>query len=203
MKVLVIGGEGTVGGAAVKALKKSGLSVLTAGRNSGDIQVDIEQEQSISAMYESLKSDPVDAVVIASGASHKGPIETMRSSDVLKGVKSKMMGQINTVLIGQHYMKASGSFTLTTGILSDEPVNETLVSCVINNGIHGFVIGASPELLRRSIRINVISPGLVEDSVAKLGKAFPGYNPIPMLTVGNAYVKSVLGHQTGQIYRIY
>ncbi len=32
------------------------------------------------------------------------------------------MGQINLVLIGQHYIRAKGSFTLTSGSLAEDPV---------------------------------------------------------------------------------
>lgn len=203
MKILIIGGNGTVGGAAVEALKSKDHTIVTAGRNNADLFVDITDPATIKAMYESSKADPFNAVVIASGGSYKGNIETMTHENVMQGVHSKMMGQINTVLIGQHYIKPNGSFTLTTGVLSDEPVNGTIVSCIINNGIHGFAISAAPELLRQGLRVNVVSPGLVADSVEKLGKAFPGYNHIPMEDVGQAYVKSVMGHQSGQIIRIY
>ena len=31
---------------------------------------------------------------------------------------------------------------------------------------------------------------------------FPGFTPVPVAEVGRAFVKSVLGVQTGQVYRV-
>lgn len=200
MKILIIGGYGTVGSAATAALR-DGHDITIAGRSKGDIQVDITDPASIKDMYEATGLS--DAVIVAAGGSHFGPVEEMNHDDVMKGVNSKMMGQINTVLIGQHYIKPGGSFTLTTGILSDDPVDGSIVSCIVNNGIHGFVMSSAPELARRNLRINVVSPGLVENSVERLGKLFPGYNHIPMASVGQAYYKAVLGNKTGEIITIY
>ncbi|MEO1646190.1 MAG: short chain dehydrogenase, partial [Chloroflexota bacterium] len=57
--------------------------------------------------------------------------------------------------------------------------------------------------LRTQCRINVVSSGLVEDSVYKYKDYFPGHNPIPMWKVINGYVKSIEGHDTGTIIRMY
>ena len=57
--------------------------------------------------------------------------------------------------------------------------------------------------MENGTRINVVSSGLVEDSVDKYEAYFPGHNPIPMSKVVNAYVKSVEGKLNGEIITIY
>ena len=57
--------------------------------------------------------------------------------------------------------------------------------------------------LKNEIRINVVSSGLVEDSIEKYEDYFPGHNPIPMNKVINGYKKSVEGKGTGEIIRMY
>ena len=199
MKILIIGGEGTIGKkVSSHFLKKH--EVLIAGRNSGDIVVDIVNSQSIEAMFESIGN--VDAVVCIAGDAKWAAFDSMTEEDFYLGLKSKLMGQVNLVRIGQKYLNAGGSFALSTGILADHPVELTSSPAMVNGGIHSFVKAVSLEM-QNGIRINVVSSGLVEDAVEKYEAYFPGHNPIPMKKVINGYVKSVEGKGTGEIIRMY
>ena len=51
----------------------------------------------------------------------------------------------------------------------------------------------------QGLRINVVSPGLLETSVARYGAWFPGHEPVAARRVGLAYAKSVEGAITGQV----
>ena len=50
MRILVIGAHGTLGQAAVTALKGR-HEIVTAGRSVGDVKVDVLDRQSIARMY--------------------------------------------------------------------------------------------------------------------------------------------------------
>jgi len=126
----------------------------------------------------------------------------MTEEDFYIGLRSKLMGQVNLVKIGQKYLNNAGSFTLTTGILADHPVELTTSAAMVNGGIHSFVKAVSLEL-KNETRINVVSSGLVEDSIERYEDYFPGHNPIPMNKVINGYKKSVEGKGTGEIIRMY
>ena len=199
MKILIIGGKGTIGKKVSDHFSKT-HDVLIAGRNSGDISVDITDSQSIEAMFESVGK--VDAVVCIAGEAKWAAFDSMTEEDFYIGLKNKLMGQVNLVRIGQKYLNAGGSFTLSTGILADHPVELTSSPAMVNGAIHSFVKAVSLEL-QNGTRINVVSSGLVEDAVDKYEAYFPGHNPIPMKKVINGYVKSVLGKGTGEIIRMY
>jgi len=199
MKILIIGGTGTIGKKVSDHFSKK-HDVLIAGRNSGDVSVDIADSQSIKAMFESVGN--VDAVACIAGDAKWAAFDAMSEEDFYIGLKSKLMGQVNLVRIGQDHLNAGGSFTLTTGILADHPVVSTTSAAMVNGGLHSFVKAASLEL-KNQIRINVVSSGLVEDAVEKYEAYFPGHNPIPMRKVINGYVKSVEGKGTGEIIRMY
>jgi len=199
MKILIIGGKGTIGKKVSNHFSKK-HEVLIAGRNSGDIVVDIVNSQSIQAMFESIGN--IDAVVCIAGDAKWASFDSMTEEDFYIGLKSKLMGQVNLVRIGQNYLNAGGSFTLSTGILADHPVELTSSPAMVNGGIHSFVKAVSMEL-QNGIRINVVSSGLVEDAVDKYEAYFPGHNPITMKKVINGYVKSVEGKGTGEIIRMY
>ncbi len=199
MKILIIGGKGTIGKKVSDHFSKK-HDVLTAGRKSGDVSVDITDSQSIAAMFESVGK--VDAVVCIAGEAKWAAFDSMTAEDFEFGLKNKLMGQVNLVRIGRPYLNSGGSFTLSTGILADHPVELTSSPAMVNGAIHSFVKAVSLEL-QNGIRINVVSSGLVEDAVEKYEAYFPGHNPIPMKKVINGYVKSVLGKGTGEIIRMY
>ena len=199
MKILIIGGNGTIG-KKVSAHFAKKHEIIIGGRTSGDIIVDMADCKSIEAMFESVGQ--VDAIVCIAGEAKWAAFDSMTEEDFYIGLKSKLMGQVNLVRIGQKYLKAGGSFTLTTGILADHPVDLTTSPAMVNGAIHSFVKAATLELTN-GIRINVVSSGLVEDAIDKYEAYFPGHNPIPMHKVINGYVKSVEGKDNGEIIRMY
>jgi len=199
MKIIIIGGRGTIGKQLSTHFAKK-HEVIIGGRNSGDTIVDIAYSKSIKTMFESVGN--VDAVICAAGEAKWAAFASMSEEDYYIGLKSKLMGQVNLVRIGQNYMNSKGSFTLTTGILADHPVDLTTSAAMVNGAIHSFVKAVSLEL-RNGIRINAVSSGLVEDAAEKYEAYFPGHNPIPMKKVINGYVKSIEGKGTGEIIRMY
>ena len=199
MKILIIGGNGTIG-KKVSAHFSKKHEVIIGGRNSGDTTVDIADSSSIEAMFTSVGK--VDAVVCVAGEAKWAEFDTMTEEDFYIGLRSKLMGQVNLVRIGQKYLNAGGSFTLSTGILADHPVVQTTSAAMVNGGIHSFAKAVALEL-KNGIRINVVSSGLVEDAVEIYEAYFPGHNPIPMRKVVNGFVKSVEGKDTGEIIRMY
>jgi NAD(P)-dependent dehydrogenase (short-subunit alcohol dehydrogenase family) len=199
MKILIIGGNGTIGKKVSRHFAKK-HEVIVAARKSGEVSVDMTDSKSIEAMFESVGN--VDAVVCIAGEAKWAAFDSMTEKDFYIGLNSKLMGQVNLVRIGRNYLNAGGSFTLTTGILADHPVALTTSAAMVNGGLHSFVKAASLEL-SDGIRINAVSSGLVEDAVDKYEAYFPGHNPIPMKKVINGYVKSVEGQGTGELIRMY
>ena len=195
MRILIVGTAGNVGKAAVAELKPR-HEVITAGRSSGDVRVDLLDASSISAMFEKLGK--LDAVVACAGHAHYGPLATMNESQFMMGLKDKLMGQVNLVLLGTPYVNDRGSFTLTSGVLDRDPVVKTSNAATVNGALKGFVTSAAIEL-ERGIRINVVSPGLMQESVEKYAGFFPGHEPVSSARVGLAYAKSVEGALTGQV----
>lgn len=197
MKIIVIGATGIIGKHVVKALE-SGSEIIKVGLNSGDYQVDISDTGSIKELFS--KAGRFDALVSATGDAHFGPLKDMTDAEFSIGITSKLMGQINLVLIGQHYINPKGSFTLTSGSLSKDPVVFGTSVSAINGALDSFVKAAAIEL-EDGVRINAVGPDVVEESPGYF-PYFPGRIPVTMNRVAQAYVKSVLGGQTGQVYNV-
>lgn len=197
MKIIIIGATGTIGKHVAKALEKD-HQVVKVGSRSGDVQVNLSDPASIKKMYETIGA--FDAVICAAGDGHFGPLENMTDADFRVSVNSKLMGQVNLVLIGQHHINPGGSFTLTSGVLGEDPVVAGASLSAVNAAIDGFARGASIEL-KNGLRINSVAPGVVEES-PQYFPFFPGHIPVSMHKVTQAYLKSVLGAHTGKTYKV-
>ncbi|MGE0616735.1 MAG: short chain dehydrogenase [Bacteriovoracia bacterium] len=202
MKILVIGAAGAVGRAVVEAF--AGEVVISAGRNSGDLRVDLADEASLEAFFGEVlrRHGRVDAVVSTAGEVAAGSLRELGRTDWQTSFDAKLLGQIRLTQRAIPYLSDGGSVTLTTGITSEEPVRGGIVKTTINRALEGFVFTSALEL-PRGIRINAVSPGLLETSAPKLGRAFPGIVPVSSRRVGEEYRKSVLGIQTGRVFKAY
>lgn len=197
MRIIVIGGAGTIGTAVVELLSAR-HDVVVAGRQSGDIQVDISSRDSVESMYRRVGS--FDAVACAAGEAHFGPFKTMTEEELALGVHSKLLGQMRVVLLGRSRISEGGSFTLISGYIFDDPIPEATSFAVANGGVEGFVRAAALSLERR-VRINAVSPGMAQDSYEQFGPFNPGRAPVPMLEIASAYRRSIEGWRTGEIIR--
>lgn len=200
MKIALIGGTGTIGKRIATAFRARGHELIIAGRNSGDITVDIAQPASVEALF--AQTGNIDAVICTAGTGYYGPFTTMTTELMKPGVQGKLLGQINLVLTGNRYLNPGGSFTLTTGIAAEHPARNGTCVAMINGAVNSFVLGAAQEMTQER-RINAVSPGLVEDSAERYGAFFPGYNLVPMEKLVNAYILSVEGAVNGKILKVY
>lgn len=197
MKILIVGGGGTIG-KAVAAELSGRHEVVTAGRSSGDLRVDITDLQSVRALY--TAAGPLDAVACAAGNVHFGPLEEMTSEQFDLGLRDKLMGQVNLVTAGREAVRPGGSFTLISGILGHDPIRYGASASMVNGAIDSFVRAAAIELHDR--RINAVSPTVLAESMDAYGAYFRGFDAVPVARVALAYSKSIEGAQTGQIYRV-
>lgn len=199
MKILLIGATGLLGKAVTKELEGK-HEIIRAARNHADVEVDITRPHRIKEMFEQVGK--VDAVVSAAGSAHFGALEELTPELNEVTIESKLKGQINLVLLGQDYVNDGGSFTLTTGIIMDEPIAHGASSAMANGAVKAFVKSAAIEM-PRGIRINSVSPNVFQEAMDQLGEYFPGFDPIPVSKAALAFRKSIEGAQTGQTFEVY
>ncbi|AXA94260.1 short chain dehydrogenase [Massilia sp. YMA4] len=199
MKIIVIGATGTIGKAVVEQLGTR-HDIVTAGRNSGQYQVRIEDPASVAALF--ARTGPVDGVVVAAGDLHFGPLADMTPEQFRIGLDSKLMGQVHVALAAQHRLNDGGSITLTGGIVGHQPIRQGANASTVNRALEGFVVGAAIEL-PRALRINLVDPTVLTESLPQYGEYFHGFEPADARRVALAYSRSVEGAQTGQVYRVW
>jgi NAD(P)-dependent dehydrogenase (short-subunit alcohol dehydrogenase family) len=185
MRILIIGANGAIGKIITAELSKK-HEIITAGRNSGDIRVDISSADSIKNMFQQVKQ--LDACICVAGDSETCDLLILKEDHLKIGIKSKLLGQTNLVLIGQNYLNDNGSFTLTSGKMGDKPIKGATGKAFVNGAVNSFVLAASLDL-QRGLRLNAVSP-------AKIGS-------VSNEEISDAYRKCVENDVNGEVFRIY
>lgn len=198
MRVIVFGGTGVIGSAVVHELS-SRHEIITVGRNSGDFHCDVTDKDQIFKFFKTVGK--FDALASTLGNVHFDTFENMTDDLYQIGLRDKLMGQVNLVLIGREFIKDKGSFTLISGILAHDPILSGTSASMVNGALESFVKAASIEM-PKGIRINVVSPTVILETMPKYGPYFRGFKPVPVSHVALAYSKSIEGLQTGQVYRV-
>ncbi|MGF6779345.1 short chain dehydrogenase [Paraburkholderia sp. GAS334] len=199
MRILLVGASGAIGSAVEKELGAR-HEIVRAGRSSGDVRIDITDEASIADAF--VKAGQVDAIISAAGELHFGPLLAMTSEQLAFSINAKLLGQVNLARHAAKHLSDGGSVTLVSGIIGEQPVVGGSTAALVNKGLEGFVLGASMEM-PRGIRINVVSAGIVAETKDKYAPLFNGFEPVSARRVAVAYVRSVEGAQTGQVYRVF
>ncbi|HEV7919441.1 MAG TPA: short chain dehydrogenase [Thermoanaerobaculia bacterium] len=194
MRILVIGAHGTIGREVVKALAGE-HEIVGASRKGAEIAVDITEPASIRAMYD--KVGKIDAVISAAGSGAWKPLEQLTNDDFALSLRYKLMGQVNLVRYGLEHVSDGGSFTTTSGILARSPMVGGAAISLVNCGLEGFTRAAALEA-PRGIRVNVVSPPWVTETLIEMGSTDLSYG-LPAAKVAQAYVRSVMGAETGQV----
>jgi NAD(P)-dependent dehydrogenase (short-subunit alcohol dehydrogenase family)/4-amino-4-deoxy-L-arabinose transferase-like glycosyltransferase len=193
MRIVVVGATGTIGSAVVRHLSPR-HDVVAVSHSRGDRRVDIASESSIEAMYAGIGA--FDALVAAAGNARFAPLAGLSTEDFLFSFQNKLMGQVNLVRLGASRIGDGGSFTLTSGVLASEPTPGSAAISVVNSGLEGFARAAALEL-PRSVRINVVSPPWISETLRAMGRD-PAAG-MPADKVARAYAEAIEGRGTGRV----
>lgn len=195
MRILVIGGTGTIGTAVVHLLRER-HDVIVAARRAAAESVDITDAASIRALFGRV--GPLDAVVSVAGGAAWGPLATLDDDQFAASLGDKLMGQVNVAraALADGAVRPGGSVTLTSGVLAQQPMTGSAAVSLVNAGLEGFVRAAALEA-PNGIRVNVVSPGWVRETLAAMGRdPAPG---VPAASVARVYAVAVEGSGTGAV----
>lgn len=186
MKIIIIGASGLIGSHVAQALSDK-HEIVRVARKEGDYKVDITDKNALDQLYSTIGS--FDAVVSCAGSGAFKPLSALSDEDLEFSLHDKLLGQVNVVRAGMDYISEGGSFTLTSGVLSIEPMPGGSAISMINAGVEGFGRGAAVDLKPRGVRVNVVSPPWVSETLQAMGRDPSG--GMPAAKVALAYAESV------------
>ena len=194
MKVVVIGATGTIGKAVAERLERT-HEIVRVGYRDGEQRVDLASKASIRDLFERVGN--ADAIVCTAGAANFAPFDKLDDSDYELALQNKLMGQINLVREGQNWINEGGSFTLTAGVLSRQPIPGSVSISMANGALESFARAAALEL-SRGARVNVVSPSFVKETMEMMG--MDPTSGISAADTAKAYAAAVEGNQNGATF---
>lgn len=193
MRVIVIGGTGTIGSAVVEALE--GAHEVIAASRSGQPRADLADTRTIAELLERLND--IDAVVCCAANAPLVSLTDVSDEEFVASITPKLLGQVGLTIHAATRLHDGGSITLTSGAI---PVGTSGAAggAMVNAGLEAFVRAAAQDL-GRGLRINAVSPGWVAETMTELG--MDATQGVPAAEVARAYVAAVEGDMRGQILR--
>lgn len=91
----------------------------------------------------------------------------MTDEGFLAGLQGKLLGQVALARRALHHLRDGGSITLTGGTFA-APLAGGSLGAPVNTALEGFVRNAAAEL-PRGLRINLVSPGWITETLQRLG----------------------------------
>jgi NAD(P)-dependent dehydrogenase (short-subunit alcohol dehydrogenase family) len=203
-RILLVGASGTLGRAVAAELGQR-HEVISAGRHSGTVRMDFTDVDSIRAGLE--QAGELDAVISTAGRVMFAPLADFEAapfgqSQHTLGITDKLLGQVNLALAARDHLRDGGSITLTTGILSEQPIVQGSSASLVNGALEAFVLAAAIEL-PRNLRINAVSPNVLAEAMGDYAPFFRGFEPVTAARAALAFSRSVEGAQTGQVYKVF
>lgn len=195
MKIVVIGATGIIGSALVQKLAEH--EVIRVGSKNGDYQADIEDRNSLSTLFD--KVGVVDAIISTTGMVEFAPVDALSNAQYQSSVNSKLLGQINVFQIGRQYVRQGGSITLTSGVLSQQPMNSGSVASTVNAAIDAFAKATAFEL-NDDVRLNVVSPHFVKETMELMG--MDSESGISAADTAKAYLHALSTEETGKSFDV-
>jgi len=192
-KVVVVGSTGVIGKKVVELLN-SQYNVIEVNRTSGDYKLDMQNATDVENMFKQIGG--FDALISTSGYGKWGSMDEHNIQDFHDGLNSKLMGQVNLVMIGRKYANPNASFVISTGYLAQHPMVGGLSLGMINAGLEAFVRCAALEM--GNLKINAVSPSFAKETMELMG--MDSSSGTPAIEFAKLYKKAIEGDNTGKIY---
>ncbi len=194
-KIIVVGANGRLGRVIVGGLKD--YEVIRAGRSGPDLKIDALDFESVSDAFATIGS--FDALISCAGV--RAPFKTfaeLTMEDFALGLSNKCISQLNLVKAAIPCLTENGSITLTSGIIGDEPILAGSCAAAANGALNMCVSTLAAEYAGQ-LRINIVSPSIIENSVEHYGMIFDGFEPTSEKRIIEAYRRTISAPISGRV----
>ena len=195
-KIVVVGATGRLGRLVVSGL--TDYEVIRAGRTGPDLIIDALDFESVSDVFASVGT--FDGLISCIGGTPFKTFEELTMEDFALGLSKKCFSQLNLAKAAIPYLTENGSITLTSGIIGDEPILAGSCAAAANGALNMCVSTLAAEYAGK-LRINIVSPSIIENSVEDYGMLFDGFEPTSKKRIVEAYRRTISAPISGRVLR--
>jgi NAD(P)-dependent dehydrogenase (short-subunit alcohol dehydrogenase family) len=200
----VIGGGSGMGLEVARKLLAAGAEVVIAGRSEERLHAaqtslgvdrvkavtaDIGVRSQVAALF--AHAGRLSHVVVTAADLPYGPVMDLTEADVMRAVRSKLLGPLFVAQESAARLDPGGSITFTSGIAARRPMRGGSAAAALNGALEGLVRALAVELA--PIRVNAVSPGWTDT---------PIWDEMPGMTAarkGEAFASMAARLPTGRI----
>jgi 3-oxoacyl-[acyl-carrier protein] reductase len=186
---LVVGGASGIGWAVARAFADEGAHVViadldaqkaTACADSLDTargaQVDVRDESSVAALVDSIVATEggLDVMVNCAGVGNAAHLVDYQLADWQHIIDVCLTGSFLVLKHAARVVRDNGSLITIASLNARQAAEGYAAYCAAKRGVCALVEVAALELGSRGVRVNAISPGLVDTPLTDLIKSIPG-----------------------------
>ena len=123
------------------------------------IAADVTRDKSIEDLFRAC--GPLDHVVVTAAQLKTGPFKTVAMEDVRATMEGKLWGAWRVARSAE--IRAGGSLTLVSGLLSIGPRPNSAIVSVANGALESLARALALELA--PVRVNRVSPGIIDTPI--------------------------------------
>lgn len=175
--IVIIGGSAGIGLATAKALAGLGADIVIASRSKARLdaataqigngavgyELDVTNARAVEAFFDTV--GPFDHLATPAAAGAVGMFLEIDPARARAHIESKLWGQYFAARFGAPKLRAGGSITLFSGVVSRKPLRGTTTAALATGAIESFTRVLALELA--PIRVNCVTPGITETEVWK------------------------------------
>ncbi len=187
-RIFIVGGTSGIGFSIAQSADALGCRVTIAGRgeeraaevaksigpHATGVHIDLEDSPSIHAAF--ATGDAIDHLVLTSIPGGNISIKDFNVAEAMRMAQVKLVAYAETVSAALPRLKPTSSIVLFGGVAKSKPYPGSTMVTTVNGGIVGLTRTLAVELA--PIRVNGISPGLVEDSPRWVKRVSQGAGPL-------------------------
>ena len=182
-KVLIVGGSRGIGYATAAMALEHGAEVAIASRDPGRVEearrrleasagravasatVDITDRGGIARLL--AEQSPVDHLCLPGSQVYRNRFDNLDETAARAFFDSKFWGPFLAVYDARTRLRRGGSIVLYSGAASRRPLPGYVVGAAIDGAVDALTRSLANELAVNGLRVNCISPGVVETDVTR------------------------------------